>query len=211
MGNKGNITLAIETAVTGGSLALVKEGRKIDLRIGGEGVSRSEDLLLSISDLLARNSVDRSELITVAVSTGPGSYTGIRVGIATALGLKNALGIECVGIQVLEAMAATFEMEESVAAIPVGRGDICWQLFGSAGAGEILIDRADGFAAYLLAHTGINAIVHDKVFGQIAGHTGLDPSTLTNAGEGLAGYLGLAAQRREAVNDLTPIYVRDFV
>lgn len=209
--NNRNITLAIETAVTGGSLALLKGGREIDLWIGGDGISRSEDLLVSISEILRRNSIDRSELMSVAVSTGPGSYTGIRVGIATALGLKNALGIECVGIQILEAMAVARETGELISAIPVGREEVCWQLFGPAGGAGILVDSVEAFAAYLAENGSSRAILHEKIFRQISVYPGFDTDRVIDAGDGLARFVGLAAQSREMGNDMMPTYVRDFI
>lgn len=211
-GNKENITLAIETAVTGGSLALFMDGRELDLWLGGEGVSRSEDLLLSISDILARNSLDRSDISQIAVSTGPGSYTGIRVGISTALGLKNALGISCLGFQVLDAMngALAPHSRPAVAAIPLGRNEICRQSFGSEGAGELFVEKIEQFVDFLDTNDTICALLHTKLYSQLVSNPDLN-CELIDAGSGLAGYIGLAAQKREARSGIMPVYVRDFV
>lgn len=211
-GNKEKVTLAIETAVTGGSLALFKDGREIDLWLGGEGVSRSEDLLLSISDILTRNSLNRSDISLIAVSTGPGSYTGIRVGISTALGLKNALGVSCLGFQVLDALNTSLALHSgpAVAAIPVGRDEICRQSFGIDGAGELFVEKVAQFVDFLDENETICALLHTKVYSQLASSYDLN-SELIDAGSGLARYIGLAAQKREAGSGLVPVYVRDFV
>lgn len=209
---KKKITLAIETAVAGGSLSLVKDGRVVDLWIGGDDVSRSEDLLVGISDILARNSVDKSDIAIIAVSTGPGSYTGIRVGISTALGFKNSLGAPCAGFQVLEAMMLSLPPHagQTISAIPVGRGEVCRQSFGAEGSGPLYVEKLDSFVDFLAANSSIRAVLHEKLYSQLSGLSALDVE-LNNAGIGLAGCIGLAAQNRESGSGLTPVYVRDFI
>jgi len=124
------IILSIESAIAGGSISLWSGGKEIDCWIGNGGVSRSEDLLPNIAEMLGRSSISRSDIGSVAVSIGPGSFTGIRIGIATALGLKNSLDIPCVGIATLEAMTSCSKSQGLVvAAVPMGRNAICFQGF----------------------------------------------------------------------------------
>lgn len=210
--NKKNMTLAIETAVAGGSLSLIGGGKVLDLWIGGDDVSRSEDLLVGVSDILARNSVDRSDISLIAVSTGPGSYTGIRVGVSTALGLKNSLVVPCIGFQVLEAMVLGVQprIGQLVAAIPVGRDEVCRQSFGVEGSGLLHVEKFDSFVEFLAAHSSIRAVLHETLYSRLIALATLNVE-LKNAGSGLAGWIGLAAQNRESGSGLTPVYVRDFI
>lgn len=203
-----NLTLAIETAVLGGSLSLLRDGNEIDLISGERDVSRSEDLLANISVILERNDAAPGDVSLIAVSIGPGSYTGIRVGIATALGLKNSLDVECVGVQVLSALAVTSNSTgKIVCAVPIGRDEVCWQSFEPGSAGAILIDKQGNFFERMLSEEEPDVILHEKLFDQI-GPNGRKRQIL-NAGGHLARYIGMAASRGEALSALEPIYIRD--
>jgi tRNA threonylcarbamoyl adenosine modification protein YeaZ len=122
--------VAIESAIGGGSISLQSSGREVDCWIGVDNVSRAEDLLPNIIKMLQRNSVDRDMIDRIAVSIGPGSYTGIRIGIATALGLKDSLSIPYIGFSALEAMALSSSRSgRFMTAVPMGRDSICYQIF----------------------------------------------------------------------------------
>ena len=104
---KSKIVLAIEAAIRGGSVSLLDGETEILSWHGVTLVSRAEDLLVNISGILEQSGFDKSQIDMIAVSNGPGSFTGIRIGLATALGLKNSLGIPCFGVSLLAAVAAT--------------------------------------------------------------------------------------------------------
>lgn len=126
-----NITLAIESAVAGGSISLFRGESAIAHWTGTSNVSKAEDLLYNIDLLLRENGIARGEINLVAVSAGPGSFTGIRIGIATALGLKTGLGIKFSSESALKAMVDSVSVECPVsAALPVGRDAVCVQSFG---------------------------------------------------------------------------------
>lgn len=128
--NKIPTILAIESAIHGGSIALARGRNIVDTWIGEGGVSRAEELLWNIDNLLKRNRIDKSELTQLAVSAGPGSFTGIRIGLATTMGIAASLGIPIAKYSALQAMAAAIqENEQVVAALPVGRGVVCIQTF----------------------------------------------------------------------------------
>jgi tRNA threonylcarbamoyladenosine biosynthesis protein TsaB len=107
-------------------------------------------------------------------SAGPGSFTGIRVGIATALGLKDALDVELSSFSVLEAMASDSDLT-GVVAIPMGRGAACAQRFANGTStgepfniaiADIFLERSAGI---LLVHSGLAQLAHEddqvSVFG----------------------------------------------
>ncbi|MGI8639537.1 MAG: tRNA (adenosine(37)-N6)-threonylcarbamoyltransferase complex dimerization subunit type 1 TsaB [Pyrinomonadaceae bacterium] len=127
---KKKITLAIETAVRGGSLSILEGEKEIDYWIGETGISKVEDILEQILRLIKVNRIEKKEIDLIAVSRGPGSFTGARIGLATALGLKTAWNCEIVGVSVFEAMLLKAKKNGRViTAIPVGRKQISWQLF----------------------------------------------------------------------------------
>ncbi len=91
-----------------------------------------------IRDVLAKAGLAVADLDRLAVTVGPGSFTGIRVGLAAAQGLALALALPCVGITNLEALAASTSVDERAEAdlilvtIDSKRGDIFAQLFDRA-------------------------------------------------------------------------------
>lgn len=130
------LILAIETSIKSGSLALFDGVRLIDGWMGNNDLSRSEDLLPEIARLLARNEVSLNQLNRIAVSIGPGSFTGLRVGIATAKGLKAAVGCLLDGVSILEAMNGVFDdsqnensKKKTAAVVSAGRNLFFWQTF----------------------------------------------------------------------------------
>ena len=104
--NKNNINvLAIDTATTACSIALLK-----DDFIAGEffmfGQKNYSEKVLNLIDTMFSNTGTRPEDIDlIGVSTGPGSFTGLRVGISTAQGVAFTLGVNLVGISSLDALA----------------------------------------------------------------------------------------------------------
>lgn len=125
-----NINVAIESAVGGGSLAIARGDAIIATCIGDTAVSRAEDILFNLDRLLTSLSIEKSEIDTVAVSVGPGSFTGIRIGLATAMGLCASIGVAMKRYSILDAMAAsTRENDIFLTAVPLGRGVFCSAMY----------------------------------------------------------------------------------
>jgi tRNA threonylcarbamoyl adenosine modification protein YeaZ len=206
--HKKDLILAVETAVLGGSLSLLRDGAEIGSISGGKDISRSEDLLVNIADILKKGDASPHDIKLIAVSTGPGSYTGIRVGIATALGLKNALNIECVGVDVLGSMRMAANGDEQIiCAVPIGRDEACWQSFKGSTADAIRVGKQEEFVERALKDQSVTVIVHEKLFAFLAAH--IEAVRIRNAGADLARYIGMAAIKGEALSALEPIYIRD--
>lgn len=127
------VVLAIEAAIAGGSLSLIRGEQELGNSIGRADVSKAEALLVDIDAMLTACSVSKHDVDLVAVSAGPGSFTGIRIGIATALGLKAGLGIPMTSVSALAAISRTagsLPASNALAvAVPVGRDSICIQRF----------------------------------------------------------------------------------
>jgi tRNA threonylcarbamoyl adenosine modification protein YeaZ len=135
--------LAIESAIDGGSLSLFCDGAEVASRIGAAGVSRAEDLLVDIDDLLRTNGLSPRDLHIVAASAGPGSFTGIRIGLATAMGLARGAGAQFASAPLLHACAsAQLESGLGTIALPVGRGSIAIQDFSRTPAGVSAVSAA---------------------------------------------------------------------
>lgn len=94
MNSGNNFVLALETAIDGGSVTLFSEGRIIGSLSGSRTVSKSEDILLLVKKLLEQCEVQKNAIKKIVISDGPGSLTGIRIGLATAKGLSNAFSAE---------------------------------------------------------------------------------------------------------------------
>lgn len=147
MSKPNGVILAIESAVAGGSLSLIRDGREVANWVGSTNISRAEDLLLNIDTLLRDNHIDRHEIGLVAVSAGPGSFTGIRIGIATALGLKAGLQVPMASQSALNAMVYSRERDRDlVAAVPSGRNAVCLQSFRRVGRQVYPIGAPDTLA-----------------------------------------------------------------
>jgi tRNA threonylcarbamoyladenosine biosynthesis protein TsaB len=113
------LILNIETATTNCSVSIAKEGRMIVLKeVNNVSYSHSEDLHHFIKEALEEASISSTDLGAIAVSKGPGSYTGLRIGVSAAKGLCFALDIPLIGISTLESMASQLKLTEGVV-IPV--------------------------------------------------------------------------------------------
>jgi tRNA threonylcarbamoyladenosine biosynthesis protein TsaB len=95
------LTLAFDTATSAATTALVRDGNVL-----GEAVSRAVRVLEDADQLLRGSAVERDELSAIVVGTGPGSFTGMRLGLAAARGLALALELPVAGVSTLAALAA---------------------------------------------------------------------------------------------------------
>ena len=107
--------LSIETATKNCSIALSKEGKTIALKeIANQNFSHAEKLHVFIEEILTENQITFKDLIALAVSKGPGSYTGLRIGVSSAKGLCYALNIPLISIDTLTSLARQIAVKEGV-------------------------------------------------------------------------------------------------
>ncbi len=99
------IVLGINTSTPEGSVALMGDRALISEYILNAQATHSERLLPSIDRLLEETRIDFSGIAGIAVTVGPGSFTGLRIGLASAKGLAMASSLPLVGVSTLEAMA----------------------------------------------------------------------------------------------------------
>lgn len=100
-----SLILSIETSTALCSVALHREGELLDtIEIKEDGV-HSRLLTIMIEDLLEKSGVALSDLSAIAISLGPGSYTGLRIGLATAKGMCFGLDLPLIGLSTLKILA----------------------------------------------------------------------------------------------------------
>ena len=99
--------LNIETATKNCSVALAKDGKTIFCKeIAQEGYSHAERLHVFIEEIIKEAGIAFKDLSAIAVSQGPGSYTGLRIGVSAAKGLCYALDIPLIAVDTLKALAS---------------------------------------------------------------------------------------------------------
>lgn len=116
--------LAIDTATTRVVVATGSPDGVVDgVSTWTAGYRHGETLLPSIGRFLGEQNIRRSRLTGIVVGTGPGAFTGLRVGIATAKGLAHGLGIPLVGVSTAEALLAAVGLDRLVLLLPAGPTD----------------------------------------------------------------------------------------
>ena len=104
--------LNIETATKNCSVSLAKDGKTILTReIAEQGYSHAEKLHVFIEEILKETGITVRDIKAIAVSKGPGSYTGLRIGVSTAKGLCYALGIPLISVDTLQVLAKQVTIE----------------------------------------------------------------------------------------------------
>lgn len=112
--------LCIESATTNCSVALAKNGKLITFREENRGqYSHAEKLHLFIAEVLKEAAVELHDLDAIAVSKGPGSYTGLRIGVSAAKGLCFALDVPLISISTLKSIASQVEVLETDVVVPM--------------------------------------------------------------------------------------------
>jgi len=122
------VILSIEAGVLGGSVSIKADGGVFSYSGEADSSPKAELLLPRIDELIRQAEVTPQEITRIVVSAGPGSFTGIRIGIATALGLANAVGASVKQIPLLPAMVSAAK-GVVCASVPVGRGMFASQIF----------------------------------------------------------------------------------
>lgn len=129
--NQTPLILAIETATRAGSVSLTR-GAEVRQTITGDAESsHSTDLLENIDKVLRSSHAKLTDVDVFAVACGPGSFTGLRIGLATTKALAENTGKRCVGISTLEAIAHAAQNADGfvVSLLTAGRGELFAQMF----------------------------------------------------------------------------------
>lgn len=223
--------VAIETSGASGSVALLSpDGALVERDVGrpaaeGERPSgHGRELLPAIDALVAEAGIAKSDLGAVAVSAGPGSYTGLRIGVTAGKTLAWALGCELVGVSTLEALARDAAARgvpdgtrRLVPALDARQGEVYTALFELRGQAVV---RASEDAALTPEDLASLLRAGDHVFGTGVARSGerlAIPGRATSADgpasprAGTVAALGaelLARGERTDVHDAAPVYLR---
>ncbi len=132
--------LGIDTSAIVCSVALVSDEKILSEKTISNGLTHSETLLPLIGELLGENHLDIKDVDCFAISTGPGSFTGLRIGISTVKGLAISLNKPCFSASTLEALALNASHFEGKIICPVmdaRRGEFYNALF-SVQSGKLI-------------------------------------------------------------------------
>ncbi len=99
------LILGIETATMTGGVALLNDKRLISEYTLNVRTTHTARLMPAVDQILRDSSIDKHEVDGIAISLGPGSFTGLRIGLATAKGLAMGLDVPLVGVPTLDALA----------------------------------------------------------------------------------------------------------
>jgi tRNA threonylcarbamoyl adenosine modification protein YeaZ len=212
----GQNILSIECAVGRGSVAVLRDGKVLaSTGTRDESPSRAEQVLPVVRRVLQDAGAALSDIDAIAVSTGPGSYSGIRIGLSTAIGLGNALSIQPLGVSVLDAIALCEggHAAHIVAAVAVGKRHAAWQAFDVSGdvprsLSQPTLNTDDDFLSNL-GTAGVETVLCCDDL--ISRHTGKLPDdiTLTALRKPIAESIGVFAVRYPEKTSLHPLYLRD--
>lgn len=200
--NKEILILSIDTATRPGGVAVLRGGTILFEKKTDQKVSQSVQLLADIEECLALSNLKLNQIDLIAATTGPGSFTGLRIGIATAKALVNALKIAGFGVSTLEAAAFHSINKDNVCVIlPAGRVESFVQTFNISG--EILEAKEnvrsvanDELFDNFLSNFGNNYITSREKFNEISSAAKYKIPNIEIFPENLAVAAGKIAHRR---------------
>lgn len=215
--------LAFDTALDACSAALWSDGRVLGRASVIAARGHAEMLFSMLADVLAEAGLDYGDIDRFAVTTGPGSFTGVRVGLAAARGLSLARGKPVVGVTTLEALAATaMESGEDIptdtrlgVAIDARRSELYVQIFETGPHGGLkalsspeIVAHADAPARFTepMAIVGSGASIVEAALGAREGLRFSNEPLRPDAGV----VARLAAERKIAADQPppSPLYLR---
>lgn len=213
--------LGIETSTHAGSVALIDGDRILGEFFLNLGLTRSEKLIPMIDWVLGAIGVEKKEIEGVAVSIGPGSFTGLRVGLSTAKGLAFSLGIPLVGVSSLETLAMNIFTNFSICSIIDARKKEVFAAFFKFSGGGVIRTSDD----ILISPQGLSGMIHERtvfigdgtvlygdllinVLGELALFCSLNLNFPRASNSALIGERRLREGWRDDVSTLAPRYLR---
>jgi tRNA threonylcarbamoyladenosine biosynthesis protein TsaB len=213
--------LAIETSTRAGGVALIEDGRVVGQRMLNIALTHSERLMALVEGLLRDSHWTPSDLEGLALSIGPGSFTGLRIGAATVKGLGLALGLPVAPVPTLDALAAN---------LPFANAPVCPLLDARKGEVYLACYRWNGEAMVReseyqalppdLAVAGMSApviVLGDGVaacrpyFGALGDGLHVAPAAQSTPSAAVVGQIGhemLAGAGGVSADEIVPLYLR---
>lgn len=215
--------LSVNTSTRQYSLAVMRDEILLGEYILPPGSSHFDDLMPSLHDLLIKVGLGPQELDGLVVALGPGSFTGIRIGLSVVKGLAQCLNIPVVGVSTLHAMASQLPyLRQDICPLVTSRkGEVFTALFRWSSEGRLSRIRRD----VCVRMSDLRSIVKDKTIfigndlanqgptlrQQLRGKPLLAPAHLWNLKASFVGALGFKRLKRghsDDLSELVPIYLR---
>tara|TARA_Y100000768_G_scaffold384966_1_gene370052 strand:+ start:409 stop:1086 length:678 start_codon:yes stop_codon:yes gene_type:complete len=215
------LILHIETATTNCSVALSVNGELVALNEINDGYAHAENLSILVEKCIKYAGKSLKELNAISVSLGPGSYTGLRIGVSTAKGLAYALSIPIIGIGTLEAFAHAGDVSSfngvKIPMLDARRMEVYQavykdnKLLEEVSANIITVDSFTAYANEQVLLYGPGADKLDALFGEfenIEVRKGVFPSAKDMIIPAMEKY---QKEEFEDVAYFEPFYLKDFV
>ena len=214
--------LAIDTSGPVASCAVMRDGRITHLVAMNQGLTHSETIMPAVDEALSASGLICGDVDVFAAVAGPGSFTGVRIGVCAAKGLAHAVGKPCARVHALEALAMNFFGFDGLCCpiLDARRGQVYCAAFDmSQGMPErALPDAAEALEAFLdrlpadrrLVFCGDGVAAHgDRVIERLGGRAMIAPPNLRDLRADAACVLA-AARPGEWMESrkLAPIYLR---
>lgn len=217
------LILALETTTVVSGVAVATEDRLL-AEVTAARLTHSETLQSHVALALDMAGVAKSEVEAVAVSQGPGSFTGLRIGLSAAKGMAYAWGVPLVGVPTLAALASQFPVPtvRVAALMDAQKGNAYmalyeWQEEEWLEVSPVTVCPLDEVLARCAAIDGPVLLAGDAAQKKLAGRRDLPANTRLAAPDMIMpraaavarlGLLELAAGRTGSVMDMAPVYVR---
>ena len=209
--------LSIDTSSSNCATALLEEDKLIDENSLNNGLTHSENLMPLIDELLRRNNTELKDIDLISVSVGPGSFTGIRIGIATIKAMAEVHNIKVAGVTSLETLARIDESEKNKICLIDARNnqvyfgafDSEYNLLEEYKADDIntLIDIMKKYKNAVLIGNG--AVLHKELLEEnIKGSVILEDCLQTAENTGKIGYKKFLNENLENADTIMPLYLR---
>lgn len=107
--------LSLDSSSVTASVAITENGKVLSESFINNGLTHSQTLMPMVEETLKDSGVSIKDIDLFAIANGPGSFTGVRIGIASVKGMADALGIKCLAVSTLEAIAEPLKNEDVIA------------------------------------------------------------------------------------------------
>lgn len=209
--------LSIDTSSSNCAVAILEDNKLIDENSLNNGKTHSENLMPLISELLERNNLGLKDMSLIAVSVGPGSFTGIRIGIASIKPMSEIHNIPVAGVTSLETLARIDETDRNKISlidcknnqVYFGVFDKDYNLIEDYKADDInnLIDIIKKYENAVAIGDG--AKLHRELLEEnVKGVEILDESLQTAENTGKIGYKKYLNKELENADTIVPFYLR---
>jgi len=217
------VILAINTSTPQFSLALLEaDGTLLAEAVVGPAGKQFSDLMPALDFVMKRSCPESSRLDGVIVAKGPGSFTGLRVGMSAAKGLCQALGIPIIGVSSIEVLASQLPWTdlEICAVVDSRRGEVFagrffWRDGRLARRGEEICLKSESLADFVSEESlfiGNNFQTQHRLIQRALGsHVRLAPPSMWHIRASALGYVGLDRFHQNDFDDLAaliPVYMR---